>query len=114
MNEKERPTIFGMSVARKADTLTYLTLPEFPITAVHAGTAPLTFDRNISFGYARRLNYKAIVNWVIAEHKSQGAMQLGMNDGDREVFWFFEINAATRYAQATKLFDDLAKLARRE
>lgn len=114
LNEKERPTIFGMSVARKADTLTYLTLPKFPITAVHAGTAPLTFDRNISFGYARRLNYKAIVNWVIAEHKSQGAMQLGMNDGDREVFWFFEINAATRYAQATKLFDDLAKLARRE
>ena len=36
------------------------------------------FDKSIKFGYKNALSYKIIVNWEIAEHKSQGTMQLAM------------------------------------
>jgi hypothetical protein len=92
LNPNERPPILGMTVARSADTLRYQSLAKYPITAANTGIGPFIFDRTKSFGYLNRLNYKIVVNWVIAEHKSQGAMQLGMNEGDKEVFWYFSIN----------------------
>jgi N-acetylglucosamine malate deacetylase 2 len=49
------------------------------------------------------------VNWLIAEHKSQGAMQLGMNEGDKEVFWFFAVNNPARADAVGALFKKLAE-----
>src|SRR5262249_33720708 len=40
------------------------------------GAAPaFVFDRAAAFGYHDALNYQIVVNWVIAEHKSQGLFQ---------------------------------------
>jgi N-acetylglucosamine malate deacetylase 2 len=111
LQKGEKPIIFGMSVLRNADTVSYKSLQDYSITRDIPNCPPLFFDRTISFGYAKRLNYKIIVNWVIAEHKSQGAMQLGMNEGDREVFWYFAVNDTSRYAAAKAFFEEIGKKA---
>lgn len=53
-----------------------------------AGRLPdATFDRTCSFGYRNSLNYQIVVNWVIAEHKSQGLFQLECGRHELEEFW---------------------------
>ena len=47
----------------------------------------VVFDRTCSFGYQDSLNYQIVVNWVIAEHKSQGLFQLECGRHDLEEFW---------------------------
>lgn len=85
-------------------------LSGYPATAVKAGGARLFFDRTTKFGYNKALDYKIVVNWMIAEHKSQGTMQLLMNAGDIESFWFFDINDPTGFAAARDLFDRLKRV----
>jgi LmbE family N-acetylglucosaminyl deacetylase len=53
-------------------------------------------DRSVKFGFKDALNYQIIVNWVIAAHKSQGALQSGMNRADREEFVILKSGAANR------------------
>jgi LmbE family N-acetylglucosaminyl deacetylase len=50
-------------------------------------TPSLSFDRAASFGYQGSLNYQIVVNWVIAEHKSQGLFQTDALRHDVERFW---------------------------
>ena len=50
-----------------------------------------------------------LVNWLIAEHKSQGTMQLGVNRGDYEEFWWFDMNDRERFGETTTLFRRLAE-----
>jgi LmbE family N-acetylglucosaminyl deacetylase len=53
-----------------------------------AGKAPeVVFDRTASFGYEGALNYQIVVNWVIAEHKSQGLFQRDCGRHELEEFW---------------------------
>ncbi len=106
----KRPVVLGMSVAKKgAEGQTKFTeLVGYPITKITEAMPAFSFDRTQGFGYKHRLNYKIIVNWEIAEHKSQGAMQLGMNEGDIEQFWYFDLNAADGRATTKTLFDALA------
>jgi len=68
---------------------------------------PFKFDRTQKFGYNDMLNYKIIINWLIAEHKSQGTMQLGMNRGDFENYWYFDINPAEGKEKTRLLFEKL-------
>lgn len=84
-------------------------LAEFPITHIASGQPEFAFDRTQSFGFHHALNYKVIINWEIAEHKSQGTMQLGMNEGDIEQYYYFDMNPPDGRAKAFALFDMLAK-----
>lgn len=103
-----RPVVLTGTGSRKTDTakFVYKGLDGFPITSV-SDTIPLMFDRTAKFGYKDALDYKIIVNWLIAEHKSQGTMQLLMNQGDYENFWFSDINDKSKKEEAAKLFEDL-------
>ena len=65
---------------------------------VPRGTGPCTF------GHDGRLNYQIIVNWLIAAHKSQGTMQLLMNQGEQELFWLYEMNDPSAHERAASLF----------
>ena len=109
--EQDRPVVLGVSVSEKTDSVreTFTGLPGYPITKVSNGMAGFTFDRTQKFGYRNRLDYKIIVNWLIAEHKSQGTMQLAMNRGDSENFWWFDVNPASRKDATRKLFERLAR-----
>ncbi len=104
-----RPIVLGVSGSSNSDTtiFTFTGLKGYPITAVTTGKPTVSFDRTKKFGFRNQLNYKIIVNWLIAEHKSQGTMQLFMNQGDNENFWFFDINDSSKLPALEQLFERL-------
>lgn len=85
---------------------TVAALEGYPITEIR-GTEALVFDRTQKFGFRERLDYKIVVNWAIAEHKSQGTMQLLMNQGDREHYFVFDVGPADAGERARKLLEAL-------
>jgi len=78
-----------------------------PITAVWPGAPVFTFDRNTPFGFNHELNYQIVVNWMIAEHKSQGLFQLSANKHDVERYWLFEASGPGALTSARNLFEAL-------
>jgi len=105
---ERRPVILGATVLPDGPApRPFAALDGYPSTAIASGM-PLIFDRTQSFGYRKRLNYKISANWVIAEHKSQGTMQLAANRGDLERYWLYKINRPGAAGDAAKLFEALA------
>jgi LmbE family N-acetylglucosaminyl deacetylase len=104
-----KPVVLGGSVSSQQDTAAffYKGLDGYPVTKVSQNTLPFVFDRTQKFGYNDRLDYKIIVNWLIAEHKSQGTMQLLMNRGDYENYWYFDINPDGGLERTRPLFEKL-------
>ena len=86
----------------------FIGLDGFPMTKCSDGEPAYTFNCDQGFGFHHVLNYKIIVDWDIAEHKSQGTEQLGANRGDFEQFYYFDINPLDGRAKAKSLFDQLA------
>lgn len=105
----KKPVVLGVSVSGAGSTANtvFTGLKGYPITAVADSTPVVSFDRTKKFGFRNQLDYRVIVNWLIAEHKSQGVMQLYMNQGDRENFWFFDINDRAALPALKSLFDRL-------
>jgi len=83
-------------------------LSEFPITHISDDGPSFYFDRTQKFGFHHLLDYKIVVNWEIAEHKSQGTVQIGLNLGEKEGFYYFDINPPEGRAKAKAFFDKLA------
>ena len=104
----ERPVVLAGSGSRKSDTVkfVYKGFEGYPITNV-SDTIPFMFDRTAKFGFRDALDYKIIVNWLIAEHKSQGTMQLLMNQGDYENYWYLDINDPSKKQKTAELFEKL-------
>ncbi len=103
-----RPIILGGSGSRKDDSVKFIYkgLEGYPVTNV-SDSIPFVFDCTQKFGYKDVLDYKIIVNWLIAEHKSQGTIQLLMNQGDYENFWYFDINPESGKEKTKELFEKL-------
>lgn len=105
-----RPIVLGVSTASEGDSVEpFRGLDDYPITRITGGLPSFEFDRTTGFGYRNRLNYQMVVNWLIAEHKSQGTMQLGMMRGDREEFWWFDMNDRGRFEETRRTFMKLAE-----
>ena len=85
-------------------------LKDYTETKVVGDSPMFTFDKSKPFGFKNQLTYKIIVNWEIAEHKSQGTMQLAMNYGDYENFWYFALNPQEGIAKCKALFEELKKI----
>jgi len=105
-----RPIVLGSFVGEgDGDTslADFEELPGYPITRVRHDGPHFLFDRRQPIDPEGRLDYRIVVNWVIAAHKSQGTMQLLVNRGDVERFWMFEMNDAGRFAEAEGLFEEL-------
>jgi LmbE family N-acetylglucosaminyl deacetylase len=104
----ERPVVLAGSSSRKSDTVkfVYKGFEGYPITNV-SDSIPFVFDRTSKFGFRNALDYRIIVNWLIAEHKSQGTMQLLMNQGDYENYWYFDINDPSKKQKTSELFEKL-------
>jgi LmbE family N-acetylglucosaminyl deacetylase len=81
--------------------------PKLPTTTVWTSAPVFTFDRNASFGFHNELNYQIVVNWMIAEHKSQGLFQLSANKHDVERYWLFAASGPESLTATTRLFDTL-------
>ncbi len=105
----QRPIILGTRDSEIKDTVgaQFSRLKDYELTAVNKNVAPFVLDRTTKFGYKNSLDYKIIVNWEIAEHKSQGTMQLQMNRNDYEKFWYFQLNDEAGIEKTRKLFEKL-------
>lgn len=112
----QRPTILGVTVSSKSDTAVqhFSQLKTYSESKMEGDTAMYRFDMSAPFGYKGKLNYKIVVNWEIAEHKSQGTMQLAMNMGDYENFWFFGMNKPEDKTKCKDLFERLKKIPYKE
>ncbi|MCY7363377.1 MAG: PIG-L family deacetylase [Ignavibacteria bacterium] len=108
LDSNTRPIILGVTGSNKTDSVKFIYkgFEGYPITNV-SDTIPFEFDKTQKFSYKDVLDYKIIVNWLIAEHKSQGTMQLGMNRGDIENYWYFDINRRSGIQKTQELFDKL-------
>ncbi len=99
---------FGASDTGDTTHLGFTEHPGYPITHVRAGVPPFVFDRQQPLDPTGRLDYRIVVNWLIAEHKTQGTMQLLMNRSSVERFWYFEMNGEAGLVATRRLFEDLA------
>lgn len=110
MKAGKRPIVMAGSVSSRNDTTQrpFTGLSGYPLTAVRSGTSSFSFDRTQKFGFRNRLDYRIIVNWEIAEHKSQGTMQMLMNLGELENFWYFDMNDPAMIPATRQLFERLA------
>ncbi len=84
----------------------FVELPGHPNTKVMEGKI-FEFNRNQTFGFKNRLNYNIIANWVAAEHKSQGTMQLLMQNstGIIEQYWYLEMNGINSLKKTAHFFE---------
>ncbi len=105
--ERRPPVLGGFPCSPGGSPLRFDGLPEHPITRVTGGEPLVRFDRTQKFGFDDRLDFTIIGNWVIAEHKSQGVMQLLMNQGTEECYWFFDANDPGRREWVERLFEAL-------
>jgi prenyltransferase beta subunit len=104
----KKPLVFGVD-ARGAEErpFQFTGLPSEPLTRTVAAAPVLTFDRATPFGFRDALSYRIVVNWLIAEHKSQGLFQTDTGQDRFEQFWLFEAGsqeASGRLAELQKLF----------
>jgi LmbE family N-acetylglucosaminyl deacetylase len=98
-----RPIVLGAQ-AGGSDPAPYTTMPEFPITATDSPKPQFQFDRNTRFGYKKSLSYQIVVDWVIAEHKSQGLFQTRCQQDRFESFWLFTANRASAAGETESWF----------
>jgi N-acetylglucosamine malate deacetylase 2 len=99
----QRPIVLG-GQAGGADPAPYKALPEYPTTATYSLNPQFQFDRDTHFGYQGSLSYQIVVDWVIAEHKSQGLFQTRCQQDRFESFWLFALNRNSAFSDAARLF----------
>lgn len=108
----ERPIVLQGFIRRGADSegVSFTQMEGYPATKVMEGEV-FEFDRSQTFGVNDRLNYNIISNWVIAEHKSQGTMQLLMQSSESviEQYWYNQINGEENLDKAASFFEAVNK-----
>jgi hypothetical protein len=105
---ESRPAVLGGDPeSASAPPLPFTSNPQLPTTTIWPGAPVFSFDRNAAFGFHDGLNYQIVVNWMIAEHKSQGLFQLSANKHDVERYWLFAASGPQSLAATTNLFETL-------
>jgi LmbE family N-acetylglucosaminyl deacetylase len=103
LSENERPLVFGVDADPDPNPVGFEGLPGQPLTATLSAKPSITFDRSASFGYHDALSYQIVVNWVIAEHKSQGLFQNDAGKNRFEHFWLFREGSADTISRTDQL-----------
>ncbi len=103
--ESNRPVILGSFVSGAMDTVVneFVELEGHPETRIVKDEGPYVFDRSTKMGLDDRLDYNIIVNWLIAEHKTQGTMQLFLGNEGVEQFWVFAVNTSNATSKTAHL-----------
>ena len=107
----DRPAVLGALATDAGVMPAYDGLGEYPLTKPRSAEPAFAFDRRDPLEVDSLLTYQVIVNWLIAEHKSQGTLQLLMNEWDLEHFWLYEMNSAAAVERARELFHRLDEWA---
>lgn len=92
-------------------------LPPLQLESFAAGAErlpPLVFDRTVAFGFHQRLNWKAVVVWNAAIHRSQGLMPLAPIAA-HEYYWILSPqSSAEAHRQVERFFDALTATLRKQ
>lgn len=103
-----RPLVLSAMTRNLADTsIKFSQYTHYTETQTVTAAPLFRVDRTASFSYKNRVNYKVIANWELAEHKTQGATQMTMNEGDLEEFWYFTQNGKAGIEKCTSFFNTL-------
>jgi LmbE family N-acetylglucosaminyl deacetylase len=109
MPPNRRPVILATNTYKKGEPAPdYQGRDDFPVARARPIDPPLEFDLRQPFGFQDKLDYRIVVNWVIAEHKSQGIMQLYLNSFDTERSFLFAIDDDAGVARAKAFFARLS------
>jgi len=103
----QRPIVIGAEAAPMR-SLSYTALPSYPITATFSPAPQFHFDRDVRFGFHDSLSYEIIVDWVIAEHKSQGLFQTKCGQDRYENFWVFALSGNAALSRAESFFETIS------
>jgi len=106
MDPENRPVILGsfMTGFMEDEVAAFTGLAGHPLTRTYPD-GPFVFDRSTPLGLDGRLNYNIIANWMIAEYKSQGTMQLLTRDEGIERFWVYEMNGREAIGKTDALME---------
>lgn len=110
MPAADRPVVLGAEPGTAQHIDNYTALAGFPLSSTISAEPAVAFNRLQKFGYQDALHYEIVVQWVIAEHKSQGMFQNDAGKHDVEYFWRF----ATGPEDAALRTRNLARLLRRQ
>jgi N-acetylglucosamine malate deacetylase 2 len=102
--EDRRPAVLGVQ-ASPQEASVYKPLPGYPITTATSLKPAFSFDRDKHFGFHDALSYQIVVDWVIAEHKSQGLFQTTYGQNRFENFWVFGNENGTPNRKVTPFLD---------
>jgi len=93
---EQRPAVLGVRTTASDDDLPghFSALAEFPLTKAATREPAWSFDRRTPMLGQSTLDYSIVVNWVIAEHKTQGMFQMEFGRRRFECFWLFDIGGA--------------------
>jgi LmbE family N-acetylglucosaminyl deacetylase len=110
-----RPAVLGARVVTDGEPPAPLAdVSRFDAVRIADGVAPFVFDRRQTFGHQRKLDYRVVVNWAIAAHRSQGTMQLLVNRGDREEYLLLDGAPPGAADRARAWFESLSRPQFRE
>jgi len=103
LSQESRPIVLA-AVAGNSTQSKYEPVPGESLTETVTVEPQFRFDRNTHFGYQQSLSYQIVVDWVIAEHKSQGLFQTKCLQDQFENFWMFRIDGAGSADKSAALF----------
>jgi LmbE family N-acetylglucosaminyl deacetylase len=86
LEEQRRPAALGVQTADS-----FGGLEAYPLTRTATSEPAWRFDRRTRLHCHSALDYSIVVNWVIAEHKSQGMFQMEFGKRTHENFWLFDV-----------------------
>jgi len=104
----ERPAVLGAQ-AGPDNSASYTTLTAYPIAAATSYAPQFHFDRDVHFGFRNSLSYQIIVDWVIAEHKSQGLFQTKCGQDRFENFWTFALSGGSALKRTDAIFETISR-----
>jgi LmbE family N-acetylglucosaminyl deacetylase len=104
ISEDRRPLLLG-AVPRAAGEPVerFEGLPSQPLFRTSGALPAFSFARNQAFGYHNALSYQIVVNWFIAEHKSQGLFQSDSGKHQWEQFWLFAASGSDAESRVRSL-----------
>ena len=110
--EDRRPLLLAADPrAASSPAERYEPVPGQPLFRTVDEMPSFVFNRNASFGYRDALNYQIVVNWFIAEHKSQGLFQTDSGKHQLEQFWLFEASGRDAEVRVRELAAQLKPAA---
>lgn len=102
--EDRRPLLLAADpCAATAPTELFRGMPGQPLSRTRDEKPAFVFNRDARLGYRDALNYQIVVNWFIAEHKSQGLFQTDSGKHQLEQFWLFEASGRDAHSRAREL-----------